>query len=88
MAELTIRLETDPKTGKKNVTIEYSSDEDALPMEHEDEHRRLVDALIEGGTLKAAELGKIRVERQSPTGAAEPVGASAEEAPTGLSEDG
>lgn len=63
MAELQIRLEIDPDTGKKNVTVEYLSEDDALPMEHEQEHRRLVDALIEGGALKAAELGTIRVER-------------------------
>lgn len=64
MAELEIRLDTDPQTGKKNVTIKYLSDEDALPMEHEEEHRRLVDKLIEGGALAAHELGKIRVERE------------------------
>lgn len=63
MAELLLRLEIDPATGKKNVVIDYGSDEDALPMEHEEDHRRLVDALIEGGTLKAADLGKIIVRR-------------------------
>lgn len=63
MAELLIRLEIDPVTGRKNVVIDYGSDEDALPMEHEEDHRRLVDALIEGGTLKAAELGRIVVRR-------------------------
>lgn len=63
MAELLIRLEVDPVTGRKNVVIDYGSDEDALPMEHEEDHRRLVDALIEGGTLRAAELGRIVVRR-------------------------
>lgn len=78
MAELLIRLEIDPATGKKNVVIDYGSDEDALPMEHEEDHRRLVDALLEGGTLKAAELGKIVVRRDGD----EPVAAEpAEEAP-------
>lgn len=64
MAELQIRLDVDPSTGKKNLTIKYLSDEDALPGEHEEEHRRLVDQLIEGGALKAHELGHIRVERE------------------------
>jgi hypothetical protein len=63
MAELTIRLRVDPATGKKNVVIQLSSDEDALPIEHEEEHRALVDRLIAGGALKQAELGKIIVER-------------------------
>ena len=69
MAELTIRLTIDPDTGKKNVVIAYHSDDDALPMEHEDEHRRLVNRLIEGGALSAAEVGTIVVERESSTGA-------------------
>lgn len=64
MAELTIRLVVDPDTGKKNVIIAYESESDAMPMEHEDEHRNLVDKLIEGGALSAAELGKIVVERE------------------------
>ena len=68
MAELTIRLTIDPHTGKKNVVIDYHSDEDALPMEHEDEHRRLVNQLIEGGALSAAELGEIIVERERGAG--------------------
>jgi hypothetical protein len=53
VAELTIRLETDPATGKKNIIVLYRSDEDALPLEHEEEHRRLVDRLIQGGAIKA-----------------------------------
>ena len=63
MADVILRLEIDPSTGKKNITIDYGSDEDALPMEHEEDHRRIVDRLIEGGTLRAAELGTIRVHR-------------------------
>ena len=79
MAELTIRLTIDPHTGKKNVVIAYHSDEDALPMEHEDEHRRLVNQLIEGGALSAAELGTITIERERDGSA--PVDKKASEAP-------
>lgn len=64
MASVTIRLIVDPDTGKKNVVISYESEEDALPMEHEDAHRKVVDQLIEGGALKAEELGKIVIERE------------------------
>lgn len=71
MAEVTIRLIVDPKTRKKNVVISYASDDDALPIEHEDAHREVVDKLIEGGALKAAEVGKIIVEREGDEGAAE-----------------
>ena len=75
MAEVTIRLQIDPQTRKKNVVISYRSDEDALPLEHEEEHRRLVNQLIEGGALKAAELGTIVVEREANEGAVAAVGA-------------
>ena len=63
MAEMIIHLEIDKKTQKKNIYIKYLSDEDALPMEHEEAHQALVDQLIEGGTLSAAEVGEIKVER-------------------------
>lgn len=65
MASVTIRLVIDKATGKKDVVISYASDSDALPFEHEDEHKRVVDKLIEGGALSAADLGKIVVERVS-----------------------
>jgi hypothetical protein len=65
MAELNIRLQIDPETGKKNLIIEYESDSDMLPMEHEEEHRRLVNALVEGGVVKAEELGKVVVRRET-----------------------
>ena len=64
MASLTIKLQIDPATKKKNVIIKYDSDSDALPLEHEEEHKRLVDALIKNGTLKAEDLGHIHIERE------------------------
>jgi hypothetical protein len=64
MAELTIRLLPDPATGKKNIIISMRSDEDALPHEHEQQHRTLVDKLINGGIVKAEEVGTITVTRE------------------------
>ena len=64
MAEMTIRLRCDPATGKKDIVISLRSDEDALPHEHEQQHRALVDKLIEGGLVKAEELGTITVTRE------------------------
>jgi hypothetical protein len=80
MAEMTIRLRCDPATGKKDIVIALRSDEDALPHEHEQQHRALVDKLIEGGYLKAAEVGKVVVEREAKEGeAAPPVSAPPQE---------
>ena len=64
MAELNIRLLIDPTSGKKNIIIEYEADSDALPHEHGEEHRVLIDKLIEGGAIKAEEIGKIVVQRE------------------------
>jgi FtsH ternary system domain X3-analog len=68
MAEMTIQLKIDPATGKKDIIIALRSDADALPHEHEQQHQRLVEKLIEGGLLKAAEVGKIVVEREAEEG--------------------
>ena len=64
MAEMTIRLRCDPATGKKDIVIKLHSDADTLPLEHEQQHRALVDKLINGGVLKASEVGKVVVERE------------------------
>jgi hypothetical protein len=68
MAEMTIRLQCDPATGKKDIIVTLRSDEDTLPHEHEQQHRALVDKLIQGGVLKASEVGQVVVEREEPTG--------------------
>ncbi|MCA9062364.1 MAG: hypothetical protein KDA96_04880 [Planctomycetaceae bacterium] len=65
MAEMTIRLQTDPVTGRKDIIISLKSDEDLLPHEHEQQHRAIVNKLIEGGIINAAEAGKLIVEREA-----------------------
>jgi hypothetical protein len=61
---LTIRLEVDAVTQKKNVIIKYDSDSDALPSEHEEQHRALVEELIRGGNLSAEDLGQVKILRE------------------------
>jgi hypothetical protein len=63
MAEMTITLRTNPETGKKDIVIKLRSDEDALPQEHEQMHRQLVEKLIEKGALGDGEAGNVVVER-------------------------
>lgn len=72
MAEMTIRLVFEPDTGKRNIVISLRSDEDALPHEHEEQHRVLVNKLIEGGVLAASEVGQVIVEREEKQGDAAP----------------
>ncbi len=72
MSEMTIRLRIDPVTGKKDIVITLSSDADSLPHEHEQQHRELVDKVIEGGLVAAAEIGKVIVEREEEESTAAP----------------
>lgn len=64
MPEMTIRLQFDPATGKRDVVVKLHSDADTLPVEHEQLHRTLVDKLIDGGLLKSGEAGRLVVERE------------------------
>ena len=64
MAEMTIQLRVDPATGKKDIIVKLAEDPDSLPHEHEQLHQALVNRLIEGGLLRAEELGQVVVERE------------------------
>jgi hypothetical protein len=61
MADLVLRLRVDPATGKRELVIDYTSDADALPVEHEDAHRQLADKLVDGGLRS----GKVDVTREA-----------------------
>jgi hypothetical protein len=79
MAEMTITLRIDPVTNKKDIVVTLRSDEDAMPHEHEQLHRQLVDRLTEGGLLKAGEAGKLVIEREEESQIPEtPIGSPAE----------
>lgn len=73
MPDLILRLRTDPTTGKREIVIDYTSDSDALPMEHEEAHQQLANKVVEGG-LKS---GKVSVSREEEAPATE-AGASEE----------
>lgn len=63
MAEMTIRLRVNPETGKKDIIVSLHSDDDSLPHEHEQMHRKLVEKLISGGLIEASETGNVVIER-------------------------
>ena len=73
MPEMTIRLIPDPATGKKNIIISLRGDEDALPHEHEQMHRAIVEKVLSGNRIKLEEIGAISVEREEDEKAAPPV---------------
>lgn len=90
MPEMTIRLRVNPETGKKDIVIDLRSDDDALPHEHEQQHRRLVEKLISGGLVEQAEVGKVVIERESVDSASStqtaPLSQPGEQTPTRQSE--
>lgn len=59
----TIRLSVDPVSKKRTITIAYTSDAEALPHEHEEAHREIVEKLFEGGIAKPGD--DIVVEREA-----------------------
>jgi hypothetical protein len=68
MAQMLIILKRDPASGKQNVIVKLDSDPEALPIEHEQLHRKLVEKLL-GKGLDPEDLGEIIIERE---GVAEP----------------
>jgi hypothetical protein len=74
MAELTIRLRRDAETGKQDIVITLKSDEDALPHEHEQMHRELVERII-----GKENVGKVIVEREAGKEKAPPSGETPEQ---------
>lgn len=77
MADLILRLRVDPATGKRELVIDYTSDADALPIEHEDAHRQLADKLVDGGLRS----GKVEVAREAPPPVPAEAAPAAEAAP-------
>jgi hypothetical protein len=77
MAEMIIMLRRDPNTGKQNIIVKLDSDPDALPIEHEQMHRALVEKLI-GKGIKPEDMGELIVEREAEKEPAAPAGAPTE----------
>jgi len=78
MASATLRLSVDPTTGKRTITVSYSSDADALPHEHEDAHREVVERLFEGGLAKPGDAIVVEREGAGAAGDVQQGGAEAE----------
>ena len=60
---MTIKLVYNLNTGKQDVFIDFISDSDALPIEHEKDHRKLIEKLLGQGILKANEVGEVKISR-------------------------
>ncbi len=63
MGQIIIKLKFNLETGKKDILIDYASDEDHLGHEHEKRHKEIVEELIGKGVLDRDEVGEIKVTR-------------------------
>jgi len=72
MAQMIIMLRRDPDSGKQNIIVKLDSDPDALPIEHEQQHRQLVAKLL-GKTPD--DFGEVIIEREPEQQHNEPVNA-------------
>jgi len=74
-----IILRRDPQTGKQNIIVKLDSDPDALPIEHEQMHKKLVEKLV-GKGLNPEDLGDLVIERETVGQPAPPVSEPSEPA--------
>ncbi len=65
MAKVKLSLVWNKKTRKRDIIVDYLSDGDALAMEHESDHKALINQLIEGGLLQAEEAGLVITQRET-----------------------
>jgi hypothetical protein len=66
MGEFTVRFRFDTTTGQKEIIVEYESEDDAMPVEHERRHREIVENLLGQGIIRPDESGNVKVERVKP----------------------
>ena len=65
MAELNIRLTYNRQTGRHDIFVDYESDADSLPFEHEEDHRALVDKIISSTGMSEEDFGEVVIRRLS-----------------------
>jgi len=66
MADVTIRFRHNPSTGKRELVINYESDDDALPHEHERDHRALVEKVLGRALTDEDNVVIERVRKEKP----------------------
>lgn len=66
MAEINIRLVFNLETGKRDIYVDFESDPDALPFEHEEAHRDIVRQLVGQNVVAEGEVGQVVISRVEP----------------------
>ena len=63
MSKIKIHIKINHETGLRDITIEYDSVEDILPIEHEQRHMEIVHELIDSGVIESNDVGEIKIVR-------------------------
>ncbi|MCO4781112.1 MAG: hypothetical protein KC646_02215 [Candidatus Cloacimonetes bacterium] len=64
MSKITLTLKKNTTNGKQELLIDYESDGDALPFEHEEDHKELVNKILESNGLNLSDIDGIQLNRQ------------------------
>lgn len=65
MAQVTLKLTLNPRTGERTLLVDYTSDPDLLGYEHEADHRALVERILGKPLSAIADHLVIRDQPQS-----------------------
>jgi hypothetical protein len=71
MAQMTIHLRCDPRTGKKELLVSMRPEGDLLPLESEQQQRAFLEALLGSELWNAGIEGRIVITRAAEAVAAE-----------------
>jgi hypothetical protein len=66
VGSIEIRFRMNMRTGKKDILIDFESDEDAMRHEHERAHKKIIERLVGEGVLTENEAGEIIIQRAAP----------------------
>ncbi len=61
MGEITLSFVFDPKNNRRELWVDYESEADWLPAEHERRHRQIVKRLVAEGKLDPENIDRIQV---------------------------
>ena len=67
MGQVILKLKKNKLTGKQDLDIDYLSDRDALPFEHEEDHREIVDKVLEKKASANLNIERATVELEEET---------------------
>lgn len=66
MGDILIRLRANVATGERQIVVDYESDPDRTPLEHEERHREIVELLVRDGVITRDQARQVVFEERAP----------------------